>query len=116
MLRAMLKKSWKQHPTKQQLNGHLPLIGKPIQIRRTGHALHCWRSKDGLISDVLLGTPSHGRPARIYRQQFFTDIGCGQEDLLESMDDRDEWREREREKERERERENDMMMISTNQK
>ena len=30
MLRAILKKSWRQHPTKQQLYGHLPPITKTI--------------------------------------------------------------------------------------
>ena len=54
MLRAILNKSWKQHPTKQQLYGHVPPITKTIKIRRTRHAGHCWRSRDGLISDILL--------------------------------------------------------------
>ena len=54
MLRAVLKKSWRQHPTRLQLYGHLPPITKTIQVRRTRHAGHCWRSKDELISDVLL--------------------------------------------------------------
>ena len=30
-------------------------------VRRTKHAGHCWRSRDELISDVLLWTPTHGR-------------------------------------------------------
>ena len=50
-------KSWRQHPTRHQLYGHLPPITKTIQVRRTRHAGHCWRSKDELISDVLLWTP-----------------------------------------------------------
>ena len=54
MLRAILNKSWRQHPTKHQLYSHLPPITKTIQIRRTRHAGHCWRSRDELISDVLL--------------------------------------------------------------
>ena len=41
MLRAILNKSWKQHPTKQQLYCHLPPISKTIQIRWTRHAGHC---------------------------------------------------------------------------
>ena len=69
MLRAILSKSWRQHPTKQQL--YLPPITKTIKIRRIRHAGHCWRSRIELISDVLLWTPSHGRtkagrPARTY--------------------------------------------------
>ena len=57
MLRAILNKSWRQHSTKHQLYGHLPPITKTIQVRRTRHAGHWWRSRDELISDVLLWTP-----------------------------------------------------------
>ena len=73
MLRAILNKSWRQHPTRHQLYSHLPPIMKTIQAGRTRHAGHCWRSKDELISDVLLWTPAYGqakagRPARTYIQ------------------------------------------------
>ena len=57
MLRAILNNSWRQHPTKHQLYGYLPPITKTIQVRRARHAGHCWRSRDELISDVLLWTP-----------------------------------------------------------
>ena len=57
MLRAILNKSWRQHPTKHQLYGHLPPITKTIKVRRTRHVGHCWRSRDELISDVLLWIP-----------------------------------------------------------
>ena len=57
MLRAILNKSWRQHPTRHQLYGHLPPIMKTIQARQTRYAGHCWRSRDKLISDVLLWTP-----------------------------------------------------------
>ncbi len=33
MLRAILNKSWQQHPTRHQLYGHLPPITKTIQAR-----------------------------------------------------------------------------------
>ena len=45
MLRAILNKSWRQHPTRHQLYGHLPPIMKTIQVRGARHAGHCWRSK-----------------------------------------------------------------------
>ena len=57
MLRAILNKSCRQHPTRYQLYGHLPPITKTIQARRTRHAGHCWRSRDELISDLLHGLP-----------------------------------------------------------
>ena len=71
MLRAILNKSWRQHPTKQQLYDHLPPITKIIKVRRTRHAGHCWGSRDELISDVLIWIPTYGwtrveRPARTY--------------------------------------------------
>ena len=99
MLRAVLNKSWRQHPTIHQLYGHLPPITKTIQVRQTRHAGHWWRSKDELISDVLLWTPTYGRakagqPARIYIQQLCEDTGCNPEDLPEAMNDREKWRER----------------------
>ena len=89
MLRTVLSKSKRQH-TKQQLYGHLPPITKTINVRRTRHAGHCWRSKNELISDVLLWTPSHGRanvgqPARTNIQQLYADTGCSLEDLQGAM-------------------------------
>ena len=84
---------------RHQLYGHLPPITKTIQVRRTRHAGHCWRSKDELISDVLLWTPTYGqakagRPARTYIQQLCEDTGCNPEDLPGAMNDREKWRER----------------------
>ena len=99
MLRAILNKSWRKHPTRHQLYGHLPPITKSIQVRQTRHAGHCWRSKDELISDVLLWTPTYGqakagRPARTYIQRLCEDTGCSPEDLPEAMNNREKWRER----------------------
>ena len=90
MLRAILNKSWRQHPSKHQLYGHLPPITKTI---------HCWRSRNELICDVLLWTPTYdrakaGRPARTYIQQLCKDTGCSPEDLPEAMNDREKWWER----------------------
>ena len=99
MLCAILNKSWWQHPTKHQLYGHLPPITKTIQVRWARHAGHCWRSRDELISDVLLRTSTYGQakagwPARTYIQQLCEDTGCSPEDLPEVMNDSEKWRER----------------------
>ena len=102
ILRLVLNKSRRQLLTKQHLYGHLPPITKTIQIRLTTNVGHCWRSKDELISDVLLWTPSHGQakvelPARTYVKQLCADTECSLEDLLGAMDDREGWQERVRE-------------------
>ena len=57
MLRAILNKSWWQHPTRHRLYGHLPPITETIEVRQTRHAGHCRRSREELISYVLLWTP-----------------------------------------------------------
>ena len=94
MLPAILNKSWRQHPPKQHLYAHLPPITKTIQVRRTKYEGHYWRSKDELICDILLWTPSHRRakarrPARTNIQQLCADTGYSIEDLSGAMDDRD---------------------------
>ena len=55
-------------------------------------------SKNELLSDIFLLTPSHGRagvrrPERIYLLQLCTDIDCCLEDLPNKRDDREEQRE-----------------------
>ena len=94
MLWAILNKSWRQHLTKQQLYNHL--IMKTIKIRWTKQVGHCWRSRDELMSDVLLWTTSHGwakaeHPVRTYIQQLCADTGCSPEDLPKAMDNREVW-------------------------
>ena len=59
MLRAVLNKSWKHHPTKKQLYGHLPPILQTFRVKRARYAGHCWKSKDELIRDILLWIPTH---------------------------------------------------------
>ena len=103
MLRVILNNAWRQHRKKQQLHGHLPPITKTIEVRRTRHAEHCWRSKEELIIDILLWTPSHrrvnaGQPAKTYIQQLCADTGYSLEDHPPgAIDDREGWQERVRE-------------------
>ena len=93
---AILNKSWRQHPTRHQLYGHLPPITKTIQARRTRHSGQCWRSKDEFLSDVLLWTPTYGRakagrPARRYIQQLREDTRCSPENLPEAINEMEKW-------------------------
>ena len=88
-----------QIPEATSHESHLPPISKTIWIRWRKHAGHCWRSKDELISDVLLWTSSHRRTSvsqqiKTYQQNLCTNMGCSLEDLPRVMDDRNEWQER----------------------
>ena len=90
MLRAILNKSWRQHPTRHPASHH---ENYPSLTNQTCKTLL------ELISDVLLWTPTYGRakagrPARTYIQQLCEDTGCGPEDLPEAMNNREKWRER----------------------
>ena len=54
MLRAILNKSWWQHPMRRQLYGHLPPTTKTIQVkRRTPIDPHIWPSKSRTTSPNL---------------------------------------------------------------
>ena len=103
MLLAILNKVLEVTPYKTvAVRPPLPLLAKTIQVRRTRHAVYCWRSKDELISNVLMWAPSHGRakfgrPARTYLQPLCADTRWSLEDLPETIDDRDVLRERVRE-------------------
>ena len=59
ILHTVLNESWKQHPTKQQLYGHLAPISQTIQIRRERHTEHCYENKDEFTNDVLLWVRMH---------------------------------------------------------
>ena len=70
MLRTALNRSWKDHPTKVELYGHIPPICESLQQQRMRFAGHCWRSKE-LAGDVLLWKPTHrlqpkGLPKKTY--------------------------------------------------
>ena len=85
---------------KQQLYSHLSSVSKTIQVRRTRFAGHWWRSKDELISDILLSTPTYGcasvgQPVKPHLHLLSVDTGYSLEDLPGEEDDRDGWRERE---------------------
>ena len=102
MIQTTLNMSCRQHSLKQQLDGQLLPITNTIQVTRTRHVGHCWRSGDEFISSILQWTPSHvwaraGRSARTYILKLRANTGCRLEDLLGTIDDRDGWQEKIRE-------------------
>ena len=76
MLSTVLKKTWKQRPTKRQLYSHLLPISQTIQVRETRYIWLCWGSRDEFISKILLKVSTHGhisvgRPAKTYSSTLF---------------------------------------------
>ena len=99
MLRAILNKSWTDHPTKEELYGNIPAVSETIMERRMKFAGHCFRSKDELISSLLLWKPMHGhtsrgRPCKTYVDLLCEDTGLNAQELQAAMMDRDIWRQR----------------------
>ena len=80
-------------PHKQQLYGHLPPITKTIQVGRTRHTGHCWRSRGELISGPLhMAERKQGNQLEPTYSSSVRIRGCSPEDLPEVMNDRESWR------------------------
>ena len=99
MLRAVLNIHWSTHPTKERLYGDLAQITSVIKERRTRLAGHCYRSKNEVISDLILWSPKHGkrkvgRPNKTFVRQLTDDVNCELEDLPKLMEDRTLWKDR----------------------
>ena len=99
MLQAALNVSWREHMTNRELYNNIPRITSSIREQRIRFAGHCWRSKKELVSDVLLWTPKHGqrsrgRPAKTFVDQMVEETECEVEEMINFMDNRDEWKKR----------------------
>ena len=96
MLRAILNVSWKSHSTKAHLYGPLPPVSHTIRLRRLTFAGHCWRSKDEIVSDLILWHPKHGRatrgrPRKTYINQLLDDTQLQRDNIEAAMSDRETW-------------------------
>ena len=97
MLRAALNISWRDHMSNKDLYGKILNITDTISEQRLRFSGHCWRSKNEVVSDVLLWLPIHGRryrgrSAKTFVDQLMEDTSCNYEELPNSMMNREEWR------------------------
>ena len=96
MLRAILNKSWKQHPheatAERPLSSHLknhPNQTCSTLLEKQGRT-HKWRSS---MEPFHIDVPVFADKPIAYLHQVCMDSGCYLEDLPRVMDDRDIWRE-----------------------
>ena len=68
MLGAILNIHWSAHPSNERLYGNLVQTTSMIKERRTRFAGHCYRSKDEVVSNLILWTPKHGKEAKVKDQ------------------------------------------------
>ena len=72
MLRADLNKRWQDSTANNEVYGNIPKITITSREHRMRFSGHCWRSREEIISEVLLleplhGQRKHGRPQKTYR-------------------------------------------------
>ena len=96
LLRADLNITLRDHISKKELYGDLPPISASLQIRWLKFIVHCWRSKNETVSQLLLWDPKRGsrsreRPATIFIDQLESDTGLSRQDLASVMANRREW-------------------------
>ena len=53
-MRAILNRSWKDHPNNKDIYGNIPDIITSIRQQRLHFSGHSWRSKMELASDVII--------------------------------------------------------------
>ena len=99
MLRVVKNVTWQQRITNEGLYGGLPRISSTTWERRLWFSGHCWRSKNEVVSDLVLWEPKHskrsvGGHARTFASLLEADIGVPRDCLLASMGDRVGWRKR----------------------
>ena len=79
VLRANLNIHWSTHPSKERLYGNLAQKTSVINKRRTRY--RSYRSKDEVVSNLILWTPKNGkakvgRPGKTYTKQLTEDADC----------------------------------------
>ena len=85
--------SWKNHPSKEQIYGKLPVVSALVRSRRVQFAGHCHRIKNDVISSLLIWSPKHhGRGRKLsYPDMIARDTNLHREDLKRAMQDREYW-------------------------
>ena len=74
MLRVVKNVAWRQPITIEVLYARLTWISTTIRERRLRFSGHCWRSKNEVISDLVLWEPKHGKRSLGGQARPFVDL------------------------------------------
>ena len=95
LLKSVQNLDWRNHPTLAEIYNGLPRISSVLSSRRLTFSGHCFRSKNEVISDLLLWCPVG--PKRSRKRTFLDalkrETGLELEELRTAMSDRELWRE-----------------------
>ena len=99
LLRVVKNVTWRQRITNEMLYAGLPWTLTTIRERRLWFSSYCWRSKNEVVSDLVLWELKHGKrsvrgQARTFVDLLEADTDVPRHCLLAAMDDRVGWRKR----------------------
>ena len=97
LLMRVLNLNWRDHPTREEIYGDLPKVSEVVRGRRLNFAAHCARRLNEPVSRLVFWCPqqgarSQGRPRLTYPKLLIQDTGIHQQDLINLMQDRVQWR------------------------
>ena len=97
MLRVVKNVTWRQRITNEMLYAGLPTILTTIRLSHLRFSGHCWRSKNEVVSSLVLwklkhGNRSIGRQTRTFVCLLEADTVVPRDCLLAVIDDRVGWR------------------------
>ena len=74
MLRVIKNVTWQKRITNEVLYAGLPKISTTIRERRLRFSGHCRRSKNEVVSDLVLWEPKHGKRSVGGQARIFVDL------------------------------------------
>ena len=97
--RVVKSVTWRQRITSEVLHAGLPLISTMIRKGCLRFSGRCWRSKNAVVSDLVLWEPKHGKmsvggQAGTFVDLLEADTGVPRDCLPAAMVDRVGWRKR----------------------
>ena len=97
MIRAILNKYWRDHPTNTELCVNIPSISHLIRDIIIRYACHCYRSDKEIVNKVIHLNQNNGKtmigyPHKTFLGQLKNDVDLYIGDMKNAMKYRDVWK------------------------